>query len=78
MIFQNCLKFHSPLERLVKLRITISKYHMGIYAKYHYQSCYYLYKYRLGQGGFPDTSPLICYHVTLSATKIAEKLIGGL
>ena len=51
---------------------------MGIYAKYHYQSCYYLYKYRLGQGGFPDTSPLICYHVTPSATKIAEKLIGGL
>ena len=27
MIFQNCLKFHLPIERLVKLRVTILKYH---------------------------------------------------
>ena len=28
--------------RLVKLRITISKYHCGIYAEYRYKSYYYL------------------------------------
>ena len=36
VIFQNGLKF----------RITILKYHSCIYAKYHYNSCYYLYKLR--------------------------------
>ena len=47
MIFQNCLKFHSPngLWNYVWQfwnKIIIR----GIYVKYHYKSCYYLYKQR--------------------------------
>ena len=43
MIFQNCLKFHSPngLWNYVWQFRTITR---AIYAKYHYKSCYYLYK----------------------------------
>ena len=35
----------SLASRLVKLRITISKYHPWFYAKNHFKSCYYLYKF---------------------------------
>ena len=40
---------------LVKLRMTILKYH-GIYAKYHYKSCDYLYKYKVCTGKKPTVS----------------------
>ena len=43
MIFQNCPKFHSPNGswNYVEQFWNITR---GIYAKYHYKSCYYLYK----------------------------------
>ena len=43
MIFQNCPKIHSPdgSWNYVKQFWNITR---GIYAKYHYKSCYYLYK----------------------------------
>ena len=49
MIFQNCLKFHSPNGswNYVKQFRNIAR---CIYAKYHYKSCYYLYQYALGVG----------------------------
>ena len=42
MIFQNCLKFHSPDYYVYKFRNTTR----SIYAKYHYKSCYYLYFFK--------------------------------
>ena len=42
MIFQNCLRFHSPDYYVYKFRNTTR----SIYAKYHYKSCYYLYFFK--------------------------------
>ena len=59
-MFQNCLKFHSPNGswNYVQQFRNITR---GIYAKYHYKSCYYLYKLdgsvRSNQKSFENTGP---------------------
>ena len=66
MIFQNCLKFHSPnsLWKLITNNNNILRYQPWlIYAKCHYKSCYYAYLLLLSYNyvGCKDSS--CCCHL---------------
>ena len=73
MIFQNCLKFHSPNGswNYVQQFRNITR---GIYDKYQYKSCYYLYKSHFTCiTGFTDHVLFWeLSRVTLSATLFAQ------
>ena len=60
MIFQNCLKFHSPNSSWNYLQ-QFWNITRGIYAKCHYKSCYYMWNYMV-----PDSKWISWWMVTLN------------